>query len=134
MSGSEDGKKDQPPPPQEREKGVMQAEAQAEDEVATQHGDMLPIPAWTGYGHFSTVCDRRSKARIAKEFYAKNALVQNYKLAQHNLHAYQKCHVAHQRRRLAHNILYNRNQTVTVGSRAHSLSKNQLEEANRGPN
>ncbi len=36
MSGNENGKKDQPPPPQEGEKGVMQAEAQAEDEIMMQ--------------------------------------------------------------------------------------------------
>ncbi len=55
-------------------------------------------------------------------------------MVQHNLDVYQKCHDAHQRRCLACNSLYNRNQTVAVGSRAHSLSKNQLEEANWGPN
>ncbi len=66
MSGSEDRKKDQPPLPQEGEKGVLQAEAQAEDEVATQHSDTLPILAWMGYGRFSTVCDQCSKARITE--------------------------------------------------------------------
>ncbi len=30
--------------------------------------------------------------------------------------------------------MYNQNRTVTAGSVAHSLSKNQLEEINRGPN
>ncbi len=60
--------------------------------------------------------------------------MQDYQLAKHNLDVYQKCHVIHQYRCLAHNSLYRRNQTVAVGSPAHSLSKNQLEEANRGPN
>ncbi len=130
MSGNKDEKKDQLPPPQEEEKGVMQAEAQAEEENTNQQGDTTPVPPWTGYDRFSTVCGRRSKAEFAEEFYARNALVQNYKLAQYNLDAYQKCHIAHQRRRLACNSLYWRNWTTAAGLRVHSLSKNQLEEAN----
>ncbi len=130
MLGSEDGKKDQPPPPQKGEEGVMQAEARTEGETMTQQSNATPIPAWMGYGRFSTVMGRRSKAEFAEEFYARNALVQNYKLAQHNLDACQKCHITHQHRCLACNSQYHRNQTIAVGSRAHSLSKNQLEEAN----
>ncbi len=68
----------------------------------------MVIPPWMGYGRFSTVMGRHSKAEFAKEFYARNALVQSFNLVQHNLNAYQKCHVAHQRRRLAQNSLYYR--------------------------
>ncbi len=60
--------------------------------------------------------------------------MQDHKLADHNLNAYRNCHISHQRRRLARNCLYYRNQTIPVGMRAYSLSKDQLEEANRGPN
>ncbi len=134
MLGSEDGKKDQPPPPQEGEKGVLQAKAWAEDKVTTQQGEASPEVVWTGYGHYSMVYGQCTKAKIAEEFYARNVLVQNPKLVQHNLDLYQKCHIAHQRRCLACNSLFNQNQTVAVGSAAHSLSKNQLEDANRGLN
>ncbi len=89
-----------------------------------------PVPPWTGYGHFSTVYGHRTKAKFAEEFYTRRALMQNYKLVQYNLDAYQKCHVAHQHRRLACNSLYWRNRTTAAGLRVHSLSKNQLEEAN----
>ncbi len=130
MLENDDGKKDQPPPPQEEEKGAMQARAQAESEVVTQQSDATPIPLWSGYGRFSTVMGRCSKAEFAEEFYARNTLMQDYKLAQYNLDAYQKCHIAHQCRRLACNCLYWRNRTVAAGLRVHSLSKNQLEEAN----
>ncbi len=130
MSGSEDGEKNQPPPPQKKEEGVMQAKAQAEEEVATRRGDAALVLPWMGYGRFSTVCGRCTKAEFAEEFYARNALEPNYQLAKHNLNVYQKYHVAHQCRRLAHNCLYWRNRTIAAGLRVHSLSKKQLEEAN----
>ncbi len=130
MSESENGKKDPSPLPQEGEKGVLQAEARAEDEATTQQGEAVSATIWMGYGCFSMVCDRHSKAKIAEEFYARNALVQNPKMAQHNLSIYQECHDAHQYRRLARNSLFHWNRTVAAGSRVHLLSKNQLEEAN----
>ncbi len=134
MSESEDGKKDPSLPPQEGEKGVLQAEARAENEAMVQQDEVSSEAVWTGYGHYSMVCGRRSKAEIAKEFYARNALVQNPLMAQHNLNVYQGYHNAHQYRRLACNSLFHQNRTVAAGSRVHSLSKNQLEEANRGLN
>ncbi len=55
MSGNDNGKKDQLPPPQEGEKGVSQAEAQAENEAMVQQDEVLPEAVWTGYGRYSTV-------------------------------------------------------------------------------
>ncbi len=49
-----------------------------------------------GYGRFSTVMGQRTKAEFAEEFYTRNALMQDYKVAQYNLHAYRKSHIAHQ--------------------------------------
>ncbi len=92
MLEDENGKKDQLPPPQEEEKGALQAEIQTEDEAATLQDGAV----WTGYGHYCMVTGRCSKAEIAREFYARNALVQNPKMVQHHLSIYQKCHDAHQ--------------------------------------
>ncbi len=66
------------------------AEARTENETTVSQGYAMPILPWTGYGRFSTVYGRRTKAEFAEEFYARNALVQNSKLAQHNLDGY--CH------------------------------------------
>ncbi|MCP4545555.1 MAG: hypothetical protein GY835_03680, partial [bacterium] len=110
---------------------AMQARAQDADEAADLQGQ--DIPPWSGYSRFCTVMGRRSKAELREEFYARNAYVQSFNVAQHNLSAYQKCHVAHQYRRFTQIVMYKQDLTVAAGSVAHSLSKNQLEEINRGP-
>ncbi len=55
-------------------------------------------------------------------------------MANYNLNAFRQCHRSHQYRCLVRNCLYYRNRSVPKGGRAYSLSKDQLEEANRGPN
>ncbi len=70
MLGSEGGEKNQLPPPQEEEKEVMQAKTQTEKETMVLQGYAMPIPPWMGYGHFSTVYGRCTKAEFAEEFYA----------------------------------------------------------------
>ncbi|MCP4676427.1 MAG: hypothetical protein GY854_13125, partial [Deltaproteobacteria bacterium] len=134
MSANGEEKKDQPLPPKEKKEEAMQAKAQTGGETVNPQNEAMDIPPWTGYGRFSMVMGRCTKAEFAEEFYARNALELSFKLAKHNLNACQKCHAAHQYRRLARNVRYYRNETVNVESGVHSLSKNQLEEANRGPN
>ncbi|MCP4546847.1 MAG: hypothetical protein GY835_10330, partial [bacterium] len=109
----------------------MQARAQDADEAADLQGQ--DIPPWSGYGRFSTVMGRRSKAEFHEEFHARNAYVQSFNVAQYNLSKFQKCHIAHQCRRFARIVMYKQNRTIAAGSIAHSLSKNQLEDVNRGP-
>ncbi len=77
----------------------MQAEAQKVHEATSSQGEAIPRRA--GYGRFSTGMGRRSKAEFHEEFYARNAYVQSFNVAQHNLSTYQKYHIAHQRRRFA---------------------------------
>ncbi len=134
MSARGEERKDQLPPPKEMEEEAMQAEAQAGGEIVDSQEGAMGIPPWDGYGRFKTVMGRRSKAEFAEAFYARQALESSYLLARHHLDTYKKCHDAHQRRRLSRNVRYYRCEPVTVGSWAYSLSKNQLEEANRGPN
>ncbi|MCP4548692.1 MAG: hypothetical protein GY835_19720, partial [bacterium] len=110
---------------------AMLAQAQNTDEDAIPPGGF--IPPWAGYGRFSTVMGRRTKAEFRDEFYKRNAYVRSFFIARDHLRAYQECHVAHQRRCFARIVTYKQDQTVATGSIAHSLSKNQLEEANRGP-
>ncbi len=134
MSASGEEKKDQSPPPKEKEEEAIQAQAQAGSGTVDSQEGAMDIPPWTGYGRFKMVMGRRSKAEFAEAFYARNALAPSYYTARHHLDAYKKCHDVHQRRRLSRNVRYYRCEPVEVGSWAYSLSKNQLEEANRGPN
>ncbi len=76
---------------------------------------------------------RRTKAEFREEFYKRNAYIRSFFVAQDNLRAYQECHVMHQCRRFARIVMYKQNRTVATGSISHSLSRNQLEETNRGP-
>ncbi len=108
----------------------MLAQAQNADEDAILPGGF--IPPWAGYGRFSTVMGRRTKAEFCDEFYKRNAYVRSFFVARDHLRAYQECHVAHQRRRFARIVAYKQDRTVSMGSIAHSSSKNRLEEVNRG--
>ncbi|MCP4600158.1 MAG: hypothetical protein GY847_06420, partial [Proteobacteria bacterium] len=108
-----------------------QVQVQDEDDNADLQGE--DIPPWSGYGRFSTVMGRHSKGEFQREFYARNACVTSARVMQRNLSAYQQLHVTHQRRRFARIVMYKQNRTVAEGSISHSLSKNQLEDVNRGP-
>ncbi|MCP4536034.1 MAG: hypothetical protein GY832_02710, partial [Chloroflexi bacterium] len=88
-----------PSPPRQEGEAAMLAQAQDADEDAIPQGGF--IPPWTGYGRFSTVMGRRTKAEFRKEFYKRNAYVRSFFVARDNLRAYQECHVTHQRRRFA---------------------------------
>ncbi len=127
MSEIENGKKDQLPPPEEE--GAMQASVQDTEGVPNEE-KVTSVPPWAGYGHFKTICDQPSKAEIAKEFQARNALVREHAQAQRNLDLYQKCHAAHQYRRMTRNRQYSRDQVVAEGSEGYSQSKALLEEVN----
>ncbi len=79
MPGSGKGKakekkdKDQPPPQQKEKKKVSPAEVQAENKATGQQGKALAASVHVSY-HYSTVCGQRSKAEIAEELHARNAL------------------------------------------------------------
>ncbi|MCP4540726.1 MAG: hypothetical protein GY832_26610, partial [Chloroflexi bacterium] len=105
--------------------------AQNMDEDAIPPGGF--IPPWARYGRFSTVMGRRTKAEFRDEFYKRNTYVRSFFVVRDHLRAYQECHVAHQRRCFARIVAYKQDRMVSVGSIAHSSSKNRLEEVNRGP-
>ncbi len=127
-------KKDQPLLSQEEKKEMLQTEVRTENKATDQQGEASAAAVHADYGCFSMACSRCSKAEIAEEFHTRNALEWNHTMAQHHQNVYQKCHDAHALRRLARNSLFNQNRAVAAGSRAYSLSKDQLEEANRGLN
>ncbi len=134
MLGSRRGKKkdkDQPSLQQKEKKRVLQAEVRAEDKATGQQGKASAASVRVSYG-FSMVSGQHSKAEIAEEFHARNALEWNNMKAWYNQSIYQKYHDNHVLRWLARNSLFNRNKAIAAGSRAYSLSKNQLEKKNQG--
>ncbi len=127
MSHNADEKESPPPsPPRQEGEVAMLAQVQNADEDAILPGGF--IPPWAGYGRFSTVMGRRTKAEFRDEFYKRNAYVRSFFVARDHLRAYQECHVVHQRRRFAQIVAYKQDLTVAMGSIAHSSSKNRLEE------
>ncbi len=77
MSDNADEKESLPPsPPRQEGEAAMLARAQSTDEDAIPPGGF--IPPWTGYGRFSTVMGRRTKAEFREEFYKRNAYVWSF--------------------------------------------------------
>ncbi len=133
MPGSRRGKKrDQPPPPQKEKKGVSQAEIWADNRAMGQWGMASAASVRATYS-LKMVCGRRSKAEIAAEFWARNALEQNDTLARHNRLIYQKFHDDHNLRWTKCSSIFWRGKVVADSQPFYSLSKNQLEKEKWGP-
>ncbi len=131
MPGSKGGKKkdERLPLPKEKKK-ASPAEVQADNKATGQRGKASVAATRVSYG-YSTVCSWHTKAEIADEFHARNALEWDDMKARHNQSVYQKYHDTHMLRQLARNRVFDQGKAIAQG-RAYSLSKNQLEKKNRG--
>ncbi len=89
MPGSRRGKKRKEPLPAKEKKGTSTTEAWADNKATGQQGKASAASVCAGYS-LSTICGRKSKAKIAAEFLARNRLETNDVLAQHNQQIYQK--------------------------------------------
>ncbi len=126
MPGSGRGKKKAEPPPVKEKKGPSTAEIRAENKATGQQGKASAASVHAGYG-LSMICNCRSKAEIAAEFWARNDLETGNTLAWHNRQIYQRFYDDHKLRRTARNSIFWRGKAVAEGSPCYSLSKNQLE-------
>ncbi len=135
MLGSGKGKKkdkDQLPPQQKERKRVSPAETRADNKAMGEQGMAAAASIRATYG-MKTVSGRRSKAEIAAEFRARNALEKNDKQAQYNQEIYARYRDDHAERWRVRNSVFWHSKAVAQGQWCYSLSKNQLEKANREP-